>query len=68
MSDEHRGPSHDLPEYVPNVRTRARVYRTGAWWTWEHHCAWKNHLTNGYPEDSQPVAFARALKHMEGCW
>lgn len=69
----HTGLSHDLDGPIPHAPLpddwkRVHCFKIGSFWTWEHYCAWKNHATDGYPEDSQPVAFARALKHMEGCW
>lgn len=64
MSDDHRGLPHDLP--VPVIKVR--VYKDGWWWRWEHACRYRGGALNyGYPEPSQPVAFARALKHLENC-
>jgi transposase len=70
MSDDHRGLPHDLPEYTPNwpPRPKARVYKDGMWWRWEHACRYRGGVPNvSYPEPSQPIAFARALKHLERC-
>lgn len=65
MSDNQTGLSHDMPAPV----IKARVYKDGPWWRWEHSCRYRGGVLNyGYPEDSQPVAFARVLKHLEGCW
>jgi len=70
MSDNHTGLPHDLPDYTPNwpVRAKARVYKDGMWWRWMHACRYRGGVMNySYPETSQPIAFERALKHLERC-
>lgn len=80
MADLHHMPllGHDLPAYEPEVfevsreqwlamNKRARVYKAGPHWTWDHWCAWKNHTTNGYPHDTQDSAFFFAWDHVVGC-
>lgn len=70
MSEGHSGLSHDLPEYVPNwpPPPKARVYKDGPWWRWEHACRYRGGVLNhSYPQDSQPAALAGALKHLERC-
>ncbi len=78
MSDIHARPlmGRDLPEYeIPGIsreqwlamQKRARVYKSGPHWTWDHRCAWKNHTTNGYPHRTQVMAFAFAMDHMRRC-
>jgi hypothetical protein len=70
--DNHTGPTHDMPDYVPNwpvvVKVKAKVAKglTGLWY-WGHSCPRDNsgafgaHLT-------QAEALAAALKHARGCW
>jgi len=74
VSEAHSGLPHDMPEYevyVPGTVKviKARVYKDGRWWRWEHACGYRGRaLLYSYPQDSQSVALAGALKHMTGCW
>jgi hypothetical protein len=70
--DNHTGPTHDMPDYVPNwpvvVKVKATVAKDFLGWTWIHDCPRKNGLTRAGVTHSQPAAFAAALKHARGCW
>jgi hypothetical protein len=73
MSEAHSGIPHDLPEYEPNdpprdTWRRARVFKDGNCWTWEHQCSWKSCPTNGYPYSRQEDAMDYALMHARRCW
>lgn len=50
------------------AQRKARVYKGGpSYWTWDHWCVWKNHVTNGYPHRDQATAFEFAWDHMKRC-
>lgn len=73
MSDEHRGLSHDMPEYVPNwprpVRTKAKVYQRHGFWVWTHVCPVSGRVASlGHPKLTHAAAFEAAWKHVQGCW
>lgn len=73
MTDEHRGLSHDLPEYVPNwpvpaKKVKAKVRKTRSGWLWAHNCPHHEAAVWGHSYPSLSEAFAVALKHVRGCW
>ena len=72
MSDEHRGLSHDMPEYVPNwpvpAKVKAKVMKGGSGWMYSHACPRHQAIVWAYGLPSQPAACAAALKHARGCW
>lgn len=74
MVPEGWQPVSDLPEVIEISRDtwlaaqkKARVYKEGPTWTWDHWCAWKNHDTYGYPHETQALAFVFAMDHMKRC-
>jgi hypothetical protein len=72
--DSHTGPTHDMPDYVPNwpvpVKIKAQVYQRNGFWFWAHVCPNKGHRVAalGHPKLTHKAAFAAALKHARGCW
>lgn len=73
--DNHTGPTHDMPDYVPNwpvvVKVKARVYKREGVWLWGHECPQRGTarvVALGHAKLTQPAAFAAALKHARGCW
>jgi hypothetical protein len=71
VSDIHQLPllGHDLPEVVFPDTPKARVFKEGPYWTWEHRCLGRPVRTplNGYPHDAHAVAFLAAWWHMQRC-
>lgn len=63
MSDDHRGLPHDLPA------RKAKVYKEGLWWRWEHACSDRPPSTPviSYPQADQGMAMRGALRHLAWC-
>ncbi|KUJ70783.1 hypothetical protein ACZ90_00235 [Streptomyces albus subsp. albus] len=64
MSDIHQLPlmGHDLPA------PRARVYRQGGLWWWEHACPTRGiAVAFGDPRPAWSDAYGDAIEHLRGC-
>lgn len=56
----------ELPAYEVAKRP-VKVFKAGAFWTWEHHCLHRRHPVNGYPHESREKATEFALDHWGRC-
>ncbi|UQA91618.1 hypothetical protein [Streptomyces halobius] len=74
MSDHHNLPllGHDLPIYkvvdpddVP--WNKAKVFKEGEYWTWQHVCPRQSIPANGYPHMTHESAMAFAWQHVRNC-
>lgn len=64
----HEHLTHDLPAYEV-TRRPVKIYKEGAYWTWDHHCLHRSWSTpvNGYPEETHARALELALAHWRRC-
>lgn len=48
---------------------KAKVYKEGRWWVWEHPCPYRPHSApfQGYLHKSWQTAFTAALRHARRC-
>jgi hypothetical protein len=68
VSDLHQLPllGHELPAFGLPPKRKARVFKDGKHWTWEHFCFYHQGI-GGYRHDSHAGAIEGALTHVRRC-